>query len=166
MPIGVLIALIILLGTLAILPELPAAQNLDPIARGKYLVELGANCGECHTPLTGTGEPDEKYHMAGHVAGRPVPSNTAFKAFHGEGATYASNLTPDRETGLGDWTKEEFRRALKEGITKGGRPLRPPMPWERFRKMFSEQDIDAIWVYLQSLPPVRNRVPEPVGSPQ
>lgn len=166
MPTGALIAAITLVGTLALLAGSLSAQGLDLIARGKYLVEMGANCGECHTPVTATGEPDETYHLAGHVAGRPVPSNTAFKAFHGEGFTYAGNLTPDRETGLGGWTHEEFRRALKEGITRRGRPLQPPMPWERYRKMFSDQDIDAIWIYLQSLPPVSNRVPERVESPR
>lgn len=152
--------------TLSVLPGSLTAQNSDLIARGKHLVEVAADCGECHTPTTATGEPDQKYHLAGHVAGSPVPNNTAFKAFHGEGITYARNLTPDPETGLGGWTKEEFRRALKEGIAKGGRPLRVPMPWERFRKILSDQDIDAMWAYLRSLPPVKNRVPDHVGPPQ
>jgi hypothetical protein len=137
------------------------AQNADLVARGKYLVEVAANCGECHTPLTATGEPDDARHLAGHVTGTPVPSNTSFKDFHTGAVTYARNLTPDRETGLGGWTKEEFRLALREGIARGGRPLRRPMPWERFRKLFSDADVDAIWAYLQSLPAVKNGVPEP-----
>lgn len=145
----------------------PTAQDPDLVARGKYLVEVAAGCGECHTPLTDTGEPDRRYHLAGHVAGTAVPSNTAFKDLRGgEAVTYARNLTPDRETGLGDWTLEEFRRALKEGVAKGGRPLRPPMPWERFSKVFSDEDIRAIWAYLRSLPPVENRVPGAGESPR
>jgi mono/diheme cytochrome c family protein len=128
-------------------------------------VEVAANCGECHTPLTDTGEPDERFHLAGHVAGRPVPTNTAFRHYAGDAVTYARNLTPDPETGLGAWTKEDFRRAMTQGISRGGRPLRPPMPWQRFGRMFGDEELEAIWAYLRSLPPVRNRVPDHVGSP-
>ena len=148
-------------GALLLVAVSSLAQTPDLVARGKYLVEVAANCGECHTPATATGEPDERLHLAGHVTGTPVPSNTSFKDFHTGAVTYARNLTPDRETGLGSWTREEFYRALKEGIGKGGRPLRAPMPWERFRKMLSDQDVEAIWAYLRSLPPVENQVPEP-----
>jgi len=146
-------------------PRSLTAQDPDLVARGKELVEVAANCAECHTPLTDTGEPDERYHLAGHVAGLPVPHNSAFKDLKGGGGvTYARNLTPDPETGLGGWTLEEFRRVLKEGVTREGRPLRHPMPWKRFLKAFSDEDIRAVWAYLRSLPPVRNKVPEAVES--
>jgi mono/diheme cytochrome c family protein len=148
-------------------PRPLTAQSPDLIARGKYLVEVAANCAECHTPVTAEGEPDETYHLAGHVAGTPVPNNTAFKDLKGSGAViYARNLTPDPETGLGGWTEEEFRRTLKDGIAKDGRPLRHPMPWKRFLKAFTDEDIQAVWAYLRSLPPVKNRVPDAVASPR
>ncbi|MGH7318741.1 MAG: c-type cytochrome [Candidatus Rokuibacteriota bacterium] len=134
----------------------------DTIARGKYLVEVAANCGECHSPITATGEPDPRFHLAGHIAGSPIPSPTAFKALQGEGIAYARNLTPDVETGLGAWAFEDFRRVLKEGISKGGRPLNPYMPWQRYRRFLSDPDIEAVWVYLRSLSAVRNKVPESV----
>ena len=149
------------------LPGPLTAQDPDLVAKGRRLVEDVADCGECHTPLTATGEPDERYHLAGHVAGLPVPTNSAFKDLKGSGAvTYARNLTPDPETGLGAWSEEEFRRTLKEGVNREGRPLRHPMPWKRFLKAFGDEDIRAIWAYLRSLPPVKNQVPEAGGPPQ
>jgi hypothetical protein len=142
-------------------PGLAAAQpdSAERIARGQYLVER-ANCGECHTPITATGEPDPRYYLAGHVAGGPVPSPTSFKAPHGEGVAYARNLTPDPETGLGRWTLEDFRRAMREGIGRSGQPLNRKMPWSRFNRFFSDADIEAVWLYLGTLPPVRNEVPD------
>ena len=136
--------------------------SLELIGRGREIVEMSAGCWECHTPITASGEPDRRYHLAGHIAGGRVPSPTSFKALHGEGVAYARNLTPDVETGLGAWTLEDFRRALKEGVSKTGRPLNPYMPWNRYSLFFSDRDIEAVWAYLRSLPPVTNKVPDSV----
>jgi hypothetical protein len=79
------------------------------------------------------------------------------------GTSYAANLTPD-ETGLGNWSLEQFEKALKHGKSKGldnGRMLLPPMPWQNY-SLLSNDDLAAIWAYLQSIKPVNNVVPAPV----
>ena len=79
------------------------------------------------------------------------------------GATsFTANLTPDDETGLGKWTAETFIATLRTGRHEGkGRPLLPPMPWPMIRTL-TDEDLRAVFAYLQSLPPIRNRVPTPV----
>jgi mono/diheme cytochrome c family protein len=144
------------LGSLALLAV--AAQH-ELVAQGRHLVEVVAGCGECHTPITASGAPDARYHLAGHIAGSPVPSPTSFKALTGPGVAYARNLTPDVETGLGTWQLDDFRRVLRQGVGKDGRTLNPYMPWQRFGRFLSDRDIEAIWAYLRSLPPIRNPVP-------
>jgi hypothetical protein len=75
------------------------------------------------------------------------------------GTSFSANLTPD-ETGLGNWTIENFEKALREGKFKGmdnGRMLLPPMPWQSFRHLTND-DLAAIWAFLQSIPPVKNVV--------
>ena len=79
------------------------------------------------------------------------------------GISYAANLTP-AENGIGNWSLDQFQRALREGKFKGqenGRMLLPPMPWQNFRNL-SDEDIKAIFSYLKSIPPVDNAVPAPV----
>jgi hypothetical protein len=76
--------------------------------------------------------------------------------------SFTANLTPDKETGLGTWTAETLRNAIRGGKHMGkGRPILPPMPWPMIRNM-TDSDLDAIFAYLQSLPPIKNRVPEPL----
>ncbi|MDX1561806.1 MAG: diheme cytochrome c-553, partial [Gammaproteobacteria bacterium] len=77
------------------------------------------------------------------------------------GVSFTANLTPDPETGLGEWTVETFIDTIRNGRHLGrGRPLLPPMPFAEYRKM-SDEDLAAIFSYLQSLPAVENRVPSP-----
>ena len=83
------------------------------------------------------------------------------------GTSFAGNLTP-HETGIGNWSVEQFKRALKEGKYKGlenGRPLMPPMPWPALRN-FTDEDLEAMFAYLQTLKPIDNVVPayRPPGS--
>ncbi len=74
---------------------------------------------------------------------------------------YASNLTPGPETGLGDWTAAEFIAALCTGKHRGtGHPILPPMPWQPLGEA-TDSDLQAIFAYLRTLTPVRNRVPKP-----
>jgi mono/diheme cytochrome c family protein len=111
----------------------------DQIETGRYLTLVG-DCAACHT------QPGSGYQMAG---GRPTP--TPF------GNVVASNITPDRETGIGAWTDDEFVDALTRGIGKDGKHLYPAMPYPYYTKV-SRQDILAIRAYLATLPPVRHAV--------
>lgn len=146
------------------------------ISRGKYLVEFGG-CADCHTPIKmgpKGPEPDKSRYLSGHPenANFPPPPKLApgpwfasvgsFTAWAGPwGISYAANLTPDRNTGLGFWTEEMFIKAMRTGKHCGdGREILPPMPWQNVAAL-GEEDIKAVFAYLQSIPPIRNRVPEP-----
>jgi hypothetical protein len=77
------------------------------------------------------------------------------------GISYASNLTPDKATGIGTLTEEMFVKCLREGKYMGvGRPLLPPMPWQVYG-MKTDQDLKAIYAYLMSVKPIHNEVPQP-----
>ena len=81
------------------------------------------------------------------------------------GGGYSANLTPDENTGIGSWSEETFVRALRTGRHMGvSRPILPPMPWGAFRN-FSDEDLRSIYAYLKTVPPVKNRVPEPLPPP-
>lgn len=172
----------------AIALDAPSALTADPrptpapasdlVARGKYLVTI-MGCNDCHTPwtvMTPDGpEPDYTRTLSGHPealqmppAPAPNPSwvwsgaatNTAFAGPWG--VSFAANLTPDRETGLGDWTEKMFVDTIRNGRHHGrGRPILPPMPWKMYRNA-SDADLGAIFAYLRSLPPIVNRVPQPL----
>ena len=181
------IALAVLAAALCARLELAAQDSSDErIVRGKYLVESAAACGHCHTPRKGA-EPDLTRRLSGHPASAPTPKSPSVElimregifmsisptmtAFTGPwGASFATNLTPDKETGLGGWTEEQFIRSMRTGKRKGdpdGRAVLPPMPWKHYQSM-SEQDLRGIWAYLQSLPPIHNAVPKArnqLGSP-
>ena len=85
------------------------------------------------------------------------------------GVSYASNLTPDINTGLGIWTEEMFIKAMRTGKHYGAsRDILPPMPWQSLAKL-TDEDIRSVFAYLRSLSPVRNQVPEPLpvgGKPE
>jgi hypothetical protein len=71
------------------------------------------------------------------------------------------NLTPDKATGLGSWTDQMFMDAIRNGKHRGtGRVILPPMPWNWYRNM-TDEDLKAVFAYLQSLPPISNAIPEP-----
>jgi hypothetical protein len=90
-------------------------------------------------------------------------TNTAFAGPWG--VSYATNLTPDENTGIGIWTEEMFVNALKTGRHMGtSRMILPPMPWPAFAH-FTDDDLKAMYAYLRSLPPMHNRVPEAEISP-
>ena len=80
--------------------------------------------------------------------------------------SFTANLTPDKETGLGDWTEEMFIATMQTGRHQGkGRPLLPPMPYFNLTAL-NDEDIKSLFAYLQSLPPVKNRVPQPIDPPE
>jgi hypothetical protein len=147
------------------------------VARGKYLVSV-AVCNDCHTPwkMGENGpEPDYSRMLSGHPemmvlppAPKPqgpwivaaVATNTAWSGPWG--VSYTANLTPDVETGLGKWTLRNFIDTIRGGRHLGrGRPVLPPMPIPMYRN-FTDEDLEAIYSYLRTIPAVSNRVPEPL----
>jgi mono/diheme cytochrome c family protein len=157
--------------------ELSASSKETLVARGKYLVTV-AGCNDCHSPkvMTAHGpEPDTTRLLSGHPEGEPLAPvvltkdwllfNNGLTAFVGPwGVSYAANLTPD-DTGIGNWKLEQFIIALRQGKYKGlenSRPLLPPMPWQMYRNM-TDEDLEAVFTYLKSLPAVKNLVPVPVS---
>jgi cytochrome c553 len=154
----------------------PAVVKAAQIERGKYLVML-ADCGNCHTPkvMSPAGlVPDETRLLSGHPAGEAVSAAPAVDAgwmavrldrtaFSGPwGISFPRNLTPDQATGLGSWTEEMFIKTLRLGKHQGeGRDLLPPMILQGVRRA-SDEDLRAIWAYLQSIPPIDNAVPDPL----
>ncbi|WP_245297028.1 MULTISPECIES: cytochrome c [Rhodomicrobium] len=119
------------------------------VARGKYLVELGG-CNDCHTPGYLLGKPDMSRYLGGSDVGFENPA----------GGFVAPNLTPDRETGIGAWSKQEIVTAIQTGVRPDGRILSPVMPWQAFAKL-TQADADAIADYLKTLKPVSHKVPGP-----
>jgi mono/diheme cytochrome c family protein len=122
------------------------------VERGKYLVNI-IPCTDCHTPGTFLGHPDMQRYLGGSEVGFEVP---------GLGVFYGPNLTPDKETGLGNWTVQQIATAITDGKAPDGRLLAPPMPSEWFKHL-TKSDALAIAAYLKTLPPVKNKVPGPFG---
>jgi mono/diheme cytochrome c family protein len=163
-------------------PAAAAPADADRIARGKYLVDFGS-CNDCHTPwkMGPKGpEPDMTRALTGHQADVKMPpapvlppgpwmtvASATMTSWAGPwGVSFTANLTPDKETGLGDWTEEMFIATMRTGRHQGkGRPILPPMPWFSLNAL-SDDDLGAVFAYLQSLPPVRNKVPQPIDPPE
>src|SRR5690348_7846168 len=158
-------------------PQKAQIAQKEQIARGEYLVEI-MGCHDCHTPMKlgpNGPEQDRSRALSGHPEDAPVPPDAdlpqgylamigaSFTSFKGPwGTSFTRNLTPDKETGLGDWTVEEFIATMKTGRERGkGRPVLPPMPVQNLRAL-SDGDIRALFAYLQSLPPVKNHTPQPI----
>jgi mono/diheme cytochrome c family protein/uncharacterized protein YjiS (DUF1127 family) len=145
-------ALLAIAGSLfAVFSDAGYAQTAQ-IKRGEYLVTLGG-CNDCHTPGYFFGKPDTARLLGGSEVGFAIPD---LGVFHGP------NLTPDPDTGLGNWSADEIVAAITKGQRPDGRILAPIMPWHAFAKL-TRQDAYAIVAFLKSLPPVRNKVPGPFG---
>lgn len=148
------------------------------ITHGKYLVTTGG-CDDCHSPKIYTANgpvPDTTRLLSGFQQGEILPAldvkyvtpgnwvatESNFSAWVGPwGISYAANLTPDNATGIGAVTEEMFIKSLREGKLKGvGRPLLPPMPWPTIGQM-TDQDLKAIYAYLNTIKPIHNEVPQP-----
>jgi mono/diheme cytochrome c family protein len=135
----VLPTVIVLLGTTMAATSFAAGQPAsDLVARGHYLA-LAGDCVACHTAPGGTP----------YAGGRKI--ETPF------GVLVGSNLTPDKNTGIGNWTDDQFVRAVQEGIGHNGEHLYPAMPYTAFTNV-SRDDVLAIRAYLQTLAPVHNPV--------
>ena len=116
------------------------------VERGAYLMNAVAACGNCHTPFGPQG-PD----MSKALSGRLVEDNALW-------TVYASNITPDVETGIGGWSDAEIVRAIREGVRPDGSVIGPPMPIGLYRGM-SDADAMALVAYIRSIPPVKNGTP-------
>jgi cytochrome c len=153
------------------------------IERGKYLVTI-TGCNDCHTPFKmgpKGPEPDMSRMLSGHPESMKLPpppkpsdpwiasGSATFTAWAGPwGVSYTANLTPDKNTGLGIWTEDMFLKSMRLGKHMGtSREIQPPMPWPWYSKM-TDEDLKAVFAYLQSIPPIVNHVPDyepPSGPP-
>ena len=133
-------------------PAEAQVKSKAQIARGKYLVGFGG-CNDCHTPGYFFGKPDQARFLAGSDVGMEVP---------GLGVFHGSNLTPDKETGLGNWSDQQIIDAMQKGVRPDGRMLAPIMPWRAFAGL-TPTDAQAIVAYLRSVPAVKSKVPGPFG---
>jgi hypothetical protein len=162
------------------------AQAPSPVERGRYLVTFGG-CDDCHTPkiYSEAGMSlDTTRRLSGHpaaLAAPPVPrgalgpaawaamTNEHFTAWAGPwGISFAANLTPSANGGISGWTDSLFIATMRTGKHLAtGRDLLPPMPWLNSASL-TDDDLRAVFAFLQSLPPVDNVVPTPVppaGAP-
>ena len=167
--------------TMALLVQGPVFAQDDKSAqvkRGQYLVTVGG-CNDCHTPLimgSNGPEPDMKRMLSGHPqdlvvkapasvsepwGGAMTPTLTGWSGPWG--VSFSANLTPDPETGvLRDFTEQQFIQTMRTGRHQGqGRQILPPMPWPNYGQM-TEDDLKAVFAYLRQIPPVKNKVPDPL----
>jgi len=161
----------------------------DPLQEGSRLVTV-LDCDICHSPKKldakgmpvlaqgGMLVPDSTRRLSGHPAGAIHPTWSPADAQRGSialaspmltawagpwGVSFGINLTPDSTTGLGEWTEEAFMQAMRTGKHQGqpnGRNILPPMPWYAYKHL-TDEELKAIWTYLQSLPAIENEAPTP-----
>ncbi len=160
--------------------ELNEVKSDVLIKRGEYLVNFGG-CNDCHSPknLTPKGPmPDPDGLLSGYPSKERLPDfpqnligpdkwgglfTNDLTAWLGPwGVTFATNLTPDEQTGIGLWTVELFIKTIRTGKHMGaGRDILPPMPWYNLSKL-SDDDLKAIFAYLRTIKPTKNVVPQPI----
>ena len=160
-------------------PEKKTLSEAEMIERGKYLITAGG-CHDCHSPkVFGPQGPqiDETKILSGYPAEMKLAefdpavlepgkyvllTQDATAAVGPWGASFAANLTPDNETGIGTWQPDMFINALRTGKHLGaGRPILPPMPWQMLGKL-TDEDLRSMFAYLKSIPPIKNKVPDPI----
>jgi mono/diheme cytochrome c family protein len=129
---------------IAIMLVAASASAETPVERGRYLVETIAGCGNCHTPKGPAGDLPGRHLSGGQVVVDAAP----FTAI-------SSNITPDRETGIGAWTDDQIFLAIREGRRPDGTLIGPPMPMGLYRGL-ADADVRAMIAYLRTVPPVRN----------
>ena len=164
-------------GGVAAQPQATRTATAGQIERGRYLVTI-QDCNGCHTPFNEKGMPDMSRMLSGHPEKLALPApprvtggwgmvvsatNTAWSGPWG--ISYTTNLTPDRATGIGGWTEQNFIDAIRKGKKAGvGRDLLPPMPWPNYAKM-TDDDLKAMFAYLRTIPAIRNAVPAAAIAP-
>jgi len=157
----------LMLAAASAMAQAPAGGDAAKIARGKYLMTIGA-CNDCHSPKKpGTTDPDTTRIFSGRPQTTMAPSQNPMEvhasldltAWAGPwGISYGANLTPDPETGLKKrYTEASFIKTLRTGKKPEGEDLLPPMPWALY-KALSDDDLKSIWAYLQTIPAIKNNV--------
>jgi len=139
------------IGLLALASSVAAAQaqNGASVARGKYLVDTLMTCHNCHTPRGPNGVNYDKALSGGLRFDEPPFDVTA------------SNITTDKETGIGAYSVDDIKKLLTTGVRPNGVAVANVMP-TGFYRILTEDDLTAIAAYVHSLPPVKNKVPDPV----
>lgn len=127
-----------------------APTDAASIEKGKYLVNHVTGCLGCHSKIDDS-KPGDFFFPGTEGQGRDF----------GEIPNYpihikARNITPDKATGIGDWTDGEIVRAMREGVSRDGSPLFPQMPYQTYAKTLSDEDALAIVAYLRTLKPIAN----------
>lgn len=133
----------------------PNEDSLKRVERGAYLATHVSGCIDCHS------KHDWAKYSGPMVAGTEGMGGEMFdqKLVGVPGVVYARNITPDPETGIGNWTDEDIIRAMTKGISKNGDTLFPLMPYPHFNGM-SKEDVLSIVAYLHTLKPIKNAVPK------
>jgi len=133
-------------------PQMTVPTDEQAVARGEYLYKYSLNCWDCH------GSQDSNSPEEPQAGGREFDM-TNIGPPGGFGYVYASNITPDLETGIGSWSDGELVRALREGLDPDGYQIFPIMETEWWSGL-SDDDTLALVAYMRSLQPVRNEVPD------
>ena len=141
-------SLVVAFGALAFAAQPALSQDAKLLERGTYLMNSIVACGNCHAQRDKQGRPIAELGLSGGEVFDEKP----FKA-------YASNITPDPETGVGKWTEAQLIRGIREGIRPDGSLIGPPMPIHMYRGI-SDDDARALVAYLRAQPPVKNVVPK------
>lgn len=132
--------------------DIRVEMTAERIEHGRYLFESVANCGDCHS------DRDWSRYTAPEKVGRRGVGMSFPEELGLPGAIVAPNITPDAETGLGKWSDGEKIRAIREGISRDGHPLFGFMPYRAFAAL-SDEDVQSLVAYLNTLQPVRNALP-------
>jgi len=130
-------------------PAPPAPDGKDPLARGKWLLQV-ASCGDCHDTAT--------FPSMEKIPGKALAGGNPFK-IPGKGTIYTANITSDKATGIGAYSDEDLLRVLNEGKKKSGGDILA-MPWTYYKGM-SDDDKRALILALRATTPVVNAVPPP-----
>ena len=130
-----------------------ASAQADLVKRGDYLVNGLLTCGNCHTPKGPTGDIMEKAFSGG-----PEFDEPPFKVT-------ASNITQDKETGIGSWTDAQIKTLMRKGVRPNGVQAAMIMPSD-FYEIMTERDLNAVVAYLRTIKPIKNKVPDPIYKMQ
>lgn len=126
------------------------ATSQSLLERGRYLVDAVMGCDGCHTPRGPAGfNMDKRFAGGSQIWDKP------------DYTVRGSNITPDRETGIGSWSEADLKRLLTDGIRPSGVPVAPQMPFT-FYKILTPRDLDAVVAYVRTMTPVPNQVPAPI----
>lgn len=129
--------------------DISVAITPERVALGKKLAEGIMACGSCHTTGSFEGDPQQDMHLAGDLM---ITQN--------DDRVAVPNITPDKETGIGNWTDGEIIRAITKGLGRDDRVLLPYMPWAHFGAVLTDEEALALVAYLRTGPEPVNHIPD------